>query len=45
MVRDIGLLEAGYKTRAQNFGTAVTQALSREKAFRRIGHGKYERVG
>ena len=39
------LREAGYRTRAQHFNTAVTQALGRDNHFRRVGHGRYERVG
>lgn len=34
----------GYRTTAKNFNTIVTTALSKDKRFRRVGRGRYERI-
>ena len=34
----------GYQSTAQNFGMVVANALSKDKRFRRVGRGRYERV-
>lgn len=38
------VLASGYQTSAARFETVVASAMSRHKAFRRVGRGQYERV-
>ncbi len=38
------VVAAGYRTTAANFGAVVIQALSRDKRFRRVARGRYERI-
>ncbi len=35
---------AGYRTTASNFAAVVTNTLAKEKRFRRVGRGRYERL-
>ena len=36
---------AGYRTSAKNFSPVVSQALAKERHFRKVTRGRYERVG
>lgn len=38
------LLDAGFPTRAANFRQIVSQTLTRERRFRRVAHGVYQRT-
>ncbi len=38
------VLSNGYKTTSKTFGVQVSQALTKDKRFKRVGRGQYERV-
>ena len=35
----------GFKTTSKNFNMMVSNALAKDKRFKRIGRGQYERIG
>ena len=34
----------GYKTKSKTFGVSVSQALTKDKRFKRVGRGQYKKV-
>ncbi|HZL98690.1 MAG TPA: hypothetical protein VFD43_00430 [Planctomycetota bacterium] len=39
------VLSNGYRSTAKTFGMVVANALAKDQRFRRVGRGRYERVG